>query len=164
MPEPKCPRCGQAIAADDTVELRNGIEIRHVDCQQPRGLSSEERVLLFWHCWNHHAAKCIACGESFRPDQLAADPFRNLSHLCPHCRRNLTESLRGHVFTCPEIHQIVRQRAREARDAARKLVKKSVQTRDRADVLMREAEAAIAALRETMWRELPGSRGSSAIP
>jgi len=46
----------------------------------------------------------------------------------------------------------VRQRAQEARDAARRLVKESGQLRDRADVLMRESEAAIAALRETMQR------------
>jgi hypothetical protein len=46
----------------------------------------------------------------------------------------------------------VRQRAREARDAARRLVKYGSELRDHADVLMREAEAAVAALRETMQR------------
>jgi hypothetical protein len=44
----------------------------------------------------------------------------------------------------------VRRRAREARAAARQLVKGSDQWHDRADVLTREAEAAIAALREIM--------------
>ena len=43
----------------------------------------------------------------------------------------------------------VRQRVREARDAAGKLIN---QAADRADGLMREAVAAIAALRETMRR------------
>ena len=50
----------------------------------------------------------------------------------------------------------MRQRAREARDAARRLVKHSGELQDNADVLMREAEAAVAALRETIlktvWR------------
>jgi hypothetical protein len=46
----------------------------------------------------------------------------------------------------------VRLRAQEARDAARRLVKDSGQVRDQADVLMREAEATIAALRATMQR------------
>lgn len=46
----------------------------------------------------------------------------------------------------------VRLRAQEAREAARRLVKESSRLRDQADVLMREAEAAIAALRETMQR------------
>jgi hypothetical protein len=42
----------------------------------------------------------------------------------------------------------VRQRAREARDAGRRLV----ESRDHADVLMREAEAAVVALRATLQR------------
>jgi hypothetical protein len=50
----------------------------------------------------------------------------------------------------------VRRRAREARAAAQRLVKNSHQLSDRADVLMREAEAAIAALRETMRRVAGG--------
>jgi len=50
------------------------------------------------------------------------------------------------------LPELLRLRAQEARDAARKLVKESGQLRDRADVLMHEAEAAIAALRETMQR------------
>jgi hypothetical protein len=97
MPEPKCPRCGQGIAVGDTVEIRGGVDLLHLDCRQPRSLSSEERILLFWHCWNHAAAKCLACDESFRPPQLGADLFRNVSNLCPHCRRDLTESLRGRL-------------------------------------------------------------------
>jgi len=39
------------------------------------------------------------------------------------------------------LPELVRLRAQEARDAARRLVKESDQLRDRADVLMREAEA-----------------------
>jgi len=46
----------------------------------------------------------------------------------------------------------VRRRAHEVRDAARRPAKHSSELRDLADVLMREAEAAIAALRETMQR------------
>jgi hypothetical protein len=44
----------------------------------------------------------------------------------------------------------VRRRAQEAREAARTLVKESGQIGDRADVLMREAEVAVAALRDAM--------------
>jgi hypothetical protein len=46
----------------------------------------------------------------------------------------------------------VRRRAQEVRDSAHRLVKESSQLHDQADVLMREAEAAIEALRETMQR------------
>jgi hypothetical protein len=44
----------------------------------------------------------------------------------------------------------VRRRAQVARDAARSLVKRSLELRDAADVAMREAEAAIHSLRETL--------------
>ena len=46
----------------------------------------------------------------------------------------------------------VRLREQDVRDAARRLTKHSSQLRDHADVLMREPEAASAALRETMQR------------
>jgi hypothetical protein len=44
----------------------------------------------------------------------------------------------------------VRARAADAREPARRLVKEAAELSDRADVLMREAEAATAALRATM--------------
>jgi len=51
----------------------------------------------------------------------------------------------------------IRLRAQEAREAARRAAKDSAQLRDQGDALIREAEAAIAALRETMrltvWRD-----------
>jgi len=46
----------------------------------------------------------------------------------------------------------VRRRAQEARDAARHLVKQGQQLRDNADVLIREAEAELHALRVTLRR------------
>jgi len=46
----------------------------------------------------------------------------------------------------------VREQAQRVRDAARRLVKESQQLSDRAEVLTREADGAIAALRETMQR------------
>jgi hypothetical protein len=44
----------------------------------------------------------------------------------------------------------VRRRAQEVRDEAQRLVKESRQSRDWADMLMREAEVALAALRDAM--------------
>ena len=52
----------------------------------------------------------------------------------------------------------VRRRAPAAREAARSLVKQSGQLNDRADVLLREAEAALYALRDTM-RQAPTRSG-----
>jgi hypothetical protein len=151
MSDPKCPRCDRPVSPDDTVEHVDA-ELVHVDCRQPHGLSREEFALLFQYCWNHAVAACAPCGRRFRQEQLGADLFKGLIHLCPHCRADLSDSLRGHVYICPQILPILRQRAKEARDAARRLVKESRQSRDRADVLMREAEAAIAAFRATMRR------------
>jgi hypothetical protein len=142
MIEWRCPRCEQVISANDTVQLvPNGLS--HIDCHRPGDLSPEERALLFRYCWSHAAAKCIACAKNFRHQELAADGHR--TNLCPRCRADLTESMRGQ-----------RRRAWEARDAALKLVKQAHQEADRSDGMMREAEAAIAMLRETMRRTTCG--------
>jgi len=53
----------------------------------------------------------------------------------------------------------VRRRAQVAREAARSLVKQSHQLGDAADVLLREAEAALYALRDTM-RQPPTRSGT----
>jgi hypothetical protein len=49
MPELKCPRCGRAISTNDTVAF-NGNRIFHLDCDRPRDLNYEERVLLYQFC------------------------------------------------------------------------------------------------------------------
>src|SRR5262249_56812588 len=101
--------------------------------------------------------KGLVCTASFRQHQLGGDLLAHRAHLCPRCREDLTESLRGHLYSCAVLPEEVRQRAQDAREAARRLVKDSAQLRDQAEVLMREAEGAIAALRETMrrtvWRD-----------
>ena len=78
----------------------------------------------------------------------------NRTHLCPRCRADLTESLRAHLYTCLTLPEEVRRAAREVRDASQRLIKESGQLQDCADVLMREAEAAVAALRATMRQML----------
>jgi galactokinase len=56
------------------------------------------------------------------------------------------------LYACTLLPEEVRRRAQDVREVARKLAKHSSQLRDFADVLMREAEAALAALHETMQR------------
>jgi len=140
MTQPKCPRCQAVFSPDDTVRL-SGPTLVHFDCQRPRYLSREERILLFRYCWEHTVAKCPACDQSFRQHQLGGDLLAHRSYLCPRCGADLTDGLRGHLYVCTMLPELVRLRAQEARDAARRLVKESDQLRDRADVLMREAEA-----------------------
>jgi len=151
MPYTKCPRCLQQISAKDTIAF-DGNRIVHSDCQRPRDLSVEERALLFKFCFDHAVAECAACGGTYRQEELGSDLVRNRTHLCPKCRVDLTESLREHLYACPVLPDNVRLRARSAREAALKLVKESDQLSDRADVLIAEAEAALAALREIMRR------------
>ena len=143
----KCPRCEQLITPGDPLALK-GNQIFHLDCQRPHNLSREERILLFRYCWHHAVAKCSACDQSFRQHQLGADLLAHRAYLCPLCRADLTESLRGHLYACDTLPEEMRLRAREARDAAWRIVTDS----DGRDEAMREAEAAIAALRETMQR------------
>jgi len=149
MVEAKCPRCQQVISFDATVQIRRGV-MSHADCRRPHDLSPEERAILFRFCWNHAVAKCVACTGIFRQDELGGDLLSHRIHLCPRCRADLTESVRGHLYSCAILPTEVRLKAGEMRDAARKLVTQRHHLSDRADDLIREAEAAASALRETM--------------
>ena len=136
--------------------------LSHLDCQQPRVLSAEERALLFTYCRDHPVGNCIACAGDFKLSELALDVLGFLRYLCPRCRRDLTDSVRAHLYGCAMLPMEVRRRAQVARETVRSLVKQSYQRGDAADVLMREAESALAALREAM-RQTPILRRVSAI-
>jgi len=91
--------------------------------------------------------------------------------LCPSCGADLAQAIRVHLYACHELPGELRSRARKLREATQKLLKKSHEAVDRADVVIREAEAGICAknrlllgvkvarvaLREAMQRlALPG--------
>ena len=120
----------------------------HLDCRAPRALSGDERYALAY-CAEHAVADCVRCRRSYREADLVTGYLR---HLCPSCRQDLTESIRAHLDACTIMPEDVRRRARAVRAAAEKLVKQSNELADHADVLMREAEATIAALRDTRRR------------
>jgi hypothetical protein len=147
-PEPTCPRCWQALSPDDTID-RDGDRVIHLDCRRPRRLSLEERAILYQYCWNHSVGECVSCARSFRPDELHFGLLSDMD-LCPQCRKDLTDGVRAHLYRCAMLPEEVRRRAQETRAVAQKLVKESGQLQDRADVLMREAEVAVAALRDAM--------------
>lgn len=138
----KCPKCSQYIALSDIIKAFNGC-IAHVDCRRSRRLTSDERNLLAVYCWQHFVAQCLACDRSFWLSELAADPLDGRTIMCPRCRRDLTENVRGHLYACAMLPSEVRLRARAVREAAQHLVKQSQELRDNADVLIREAEAAL---------------------
>jgi len=149
MSQRKCPRCLQFLEPDDALEF-DADSVLHLDCRRPRELGHEERALLFQYCSDHAVAHCPKCWQDFRQTELAADLFGDRSHLCPRCRLDLTGRVREHLYNCTLLPGEIRRRAREARAAAWRLVKEIQQTADRSDVLMREAEAALAADRALM--------------
>jgi len=109
-------------------------------------LTPAERALLFRACWNHPVARCEQCGRSFNLQDLAADLFRRLSHLCPLCRIDLSYTAREHLISCG---MVVRLDAENLRAESRALHEKSVALRkeaqrlcDAAGVVQAEAEAA----------------------
>src|SRR5438445_11831325 len=92
-------------------------------------------------------------------DVRKLDQFGIRSHGCPWCHTDLTDSIRAHLYGCAMLPAEVRRRAQAAREASRSLVKQSGQLNDRADVLLREAETALYARRDTM-RQPPARRGT----
>jgi len=151
-----CSKCSEPIALSDVIELADG-RLSHVDCTRRGALTAEERALVFLYCADHVVAHCGPCNKTYRFTELASDLLgTGGTNLCPHCRRDLTESVRTHLFRCTMLPAEVRLRAQQVREAAQHLVKESQQLRDRSDVLIREAEAALFQtrrdLREAMSR------------
>ena len=87
-------------------------------------------------------------------ERLTADLLSGRTHLCPRCRRDLTEMVRSHLYGCGTLPAEVRRRAQTLRDAAQHLVKESRRLRDQADVLIREAEVALDESRRALWAAL----------
>ena len=154
-PTATCPQCSQTISPEDTIVFRHRL-LGHLDCHRPRVLSAEERYLLVIYCWHHQVAECVRCTGKFSLREVAStDSFGVRSHVCPSCHTDLTDSIRAHLYGCAMLPAEVRRRAQ----ATRSLVKQTGQLNDRADVLLREAEAALYALRDTM-RQPPARSGT----
>ena len=155
-----CPQCSRMISPEDTIVFGRG-RLGHLDCRRPRVLSAEERTLAFLYCRDHEVAECPTCTRRFRLLELVSqNQFGVRLHACPWCHTDLTDAIRAHLYGCGMLPAEVRRRAQEARDAARQLVKQSQQLRDNADVLIREAEASLHALRATLRRPLARSATS----
>ena len=158
--EIKCPLCYRSIQPGDSV-FSGGGRLSHVNCQRPQTLTGDERALLFYYCANHTVARCEVCARSFRLGEMTADLLGGRTHLCPCCRRDLTEIVRAHLYSCAMLPAEVRRRAQALREAARHLVKESCQLRDKAEVLIQEAEAAVEETRRGLWRALKTTRPDS---
>jgi hypothetical protein len=149
-----CPQCSQTISPDDTIVFSRRL-LGHLDCRRPRVLSAEERTLLSIYCREHQVAECARCTGRFHLREVASlDSFGVRSYGCPWCHTDLTDSIRAHLYGCAMLPAELRRRAQAAREAAQSLVKRSHQLSDAADVLLREAEATLYALRDSM-RQAP---------
>jgi hypothetical protein len=86
----------------------------------------------------------IQAGPGFAPSRNSP-PIRSTvaRSCCPRCHKDLIENVRGHLSGCATLPSEVRLRAQAVREAAQRLVKHSQELRDNADVLIREAEAAL---------------------
>lgn len=135
-----CSKCSRPIAVADVIESSAG-QLSHLDCARARGLTPEERALLFVFCSDHSVATCLSCSLELSVTEMGADPLGGRTHLCPRCRTDLTESVRGHLFSCVTLPSEIRQKTQEVRDAAQHLIKQAREALDRSDVLIREAEA-----------------------
>jgi len=148
--EMTCPQCLQPLSPEDDVVVASDGGLSHRDCRA-RALAGDERFALICYCFDHAVAGCARCRQTYREIDLVTDYLHGRTHLCPSCRADLTESIHAHLYSCAMLPEEVRRRARATREAARRLVKESRQIADRADVLIREAEVTVAALRQT-WR------------
>jgi len=142
-----CPQCSRAISLGDTILVRNG-RPAHLDCRRPRMLTPDERAVLFSYCLGHAVAECLACACLFHLGQLTAD------YVCPQCRRDLTETVRAHVYRCVILPAEIRVKMEELRTASEHLVKQSRELIDRSDVLHREAEVVLCERRQALRRAL----------
>jgi len=139
----QCSKCLQLIALSDIVDSSGG-RLSHVNCARPRTLTMDERTLLFVYCTDHVVAQCLSCGLSFGLAELAVDPLGGgRAYQCPRCRKGLTENVRTHLYGCAMLPSEIRLQAQAVREAAQRLVKESQQIRDKSDILIREAEAAL---------------------
>jgi hypothetical protein len=158
-----CPHCSRMISPEDTIVFGRGL-LGHLDCRRPRVLSAEERTLVVLYCQDHEVAECSTCARRFRLRELVSrDQFGVRLHACRWCHADLTDNVRAHLYGCEMLPAEVRRRAQVARDAARSLVKRSLELRDAADVAAREAEAAIHSLRETL-RQTPTRSSGTKLP
>jgi len=152
MTQPKCPLCQKVISPDDTVGSV-GHGMAHVACGRPRSLSSEEHVLLYVYCWEPTPSQSApGVSRAFDREEIGVDPFDSRAYKCRHCGADLTESIRSHLAACTMLPEQLRQRVKEAREVTQRLIKRSYVLSDRADVLIREVEAALDALNKTRER------------
>ena len=81
--------------------------------------------------------------------ELASDFLDSRTYMCPRCCKDLTDSVRRHLYGCAFLPREVLRRARAAREAAGRLVERSRQLIEAAEVLVQEADVALAKSRKS---------------
>jgi hypothetical protein len=156
-----CPKCSRMFQTGDTVRFGRG-RPSHLDCHRPHTLSTEERALLFLFCREHLLGECPKCSGKYWLPTPPSDLIGVGPTLCRWCQEDVTDSIRTHLYDCATLPAEVRRRAQQARETAQRLVKRSQELTSAADVLIREAEVAVAALWEILRH--PPARAARAAP
>jgi hypothetical protein len=156
-----CPKCSRMFQTGDTVSVGHG-RPSHLDCHRPHILSTEERALLFLFCREHPLGECPKCAGKYWLPAPASDLIGVRPTLCRWCQEDVTDSIRTHLYNCAMLPAETRRRAQQARETAQRLVKRSQELTSAADVLIREAEVAAAALWEILRH--PPARADRAAP
>src|SRR5262245_37797021 len=96
----------------------------------------------------------------FQHDATGRGYAGRLDEPVPRCRTDLTKNVRGHFSSCVTLPSEIKQRAREVREAAQILIKRSQELSDRSDVLIREAEARLFESQRALRRAMSRSKTS----
>jgi len=150
MRPPECPQCLRTILPEDTIVFGSwpsrSLRLSSASCTERRRAHD-----ALYELPHHPLAACVRCAERFHLRDVASIDLRGVrAYSCPWCHTDPTDSIRVHLYGCAMLPAEVLERARQAREAARQLVKNRLQRRDHADVLMRETEAAVHALRRAI--------------
>ena len=145
----KCSKCSQPIWLTDVIESSEG-RLSHIDCSRRSTLTPAERQLVFVYCFGHVVAECSACDTSYHFAQLGSDAIGGRTNMCPGCRRDLTDSIRTHLYGCSMAPAEILRRAQAVREKAQLLVKAAHELNDTSDVLIRQLEAALFAAQQAL--------------
>jgi hypothetical protein len=132
MRPPECPQCLRTILPEDTIVFGSwpsrSLRLSSASCTERRRAHD-----ALYELPHHPLAACVRCAERFHLRDVASIDLRGVrAYSCPWCHTDPTDSIRVHLYGCAMLPAEVLERARQAREAARQLVKNRLQRRDHA--------------------------------
>ena len=132
MRPPECPQCLRTILPEDTIVFGSwpsrSLRLSSASCTERRRAHD-----ALYELPHHPLAACVRCAERFHLRDVASIDLRGVrAYSCPWCHTDPTDSIRVHLYGCAMLPAEVLERARQAREAARQLVKNRLPRRDHA--------------------------------